>query len=183
MGTIVAATGLYTAPGAAGTATVQASSGAIAGTASVTRLAPPITTIGATVAFSVVSALEHWVPGQRHDHQHGQRPRSPPGILQFNFAATITQIWNATIASHSGKQYLLENAGYNSTIAPGQSVSFGFLGSPGGVPAAPTNYIVNGTPISTARIVAEAHHQEKRPHPKPHHNRHRGLADHRRGKV
>jgi hypothetical protein len=69
--------------------------------------------------------------------------------LQFNFAATITQIWDATIQSHSGTQYVIHNAGYNSTIAPGQSVSFGFLGSPGGIWAAPTNYLLNGVPITS----------------------------------
>ncbi len=71
-------------------------------------------------------------------------------VLQFNFAATITSIWNATIASHSGTQYVIDNAGYNSSIAPGQSVTFGFLGSPGGVPASPTSYLLNGKPIAGA---------------------------------
>src|SRR4029077_3307535 len=65
--------------------------------------------------------------------------------LQFDFAATITQIWNATVASHTGNHYVIQNAGYNSTIAPGKSVSFGFLGSSSGAPVAPSNYVVNGS--------------------------------------
>jgi hypothetical protein len=70
--------------------------------------------------------------------------------LQFNFAATITQIWNATVASYSGISYLIQNAGYNSTIAPGQSVSIGFLGSPGGAPVPPSNFVVNGAASAAA---------------------------------
>ena len=40
---------------------------------------------------------------------------------------------------------MIQNAGYNSTIAPGQSVSFGFLGSPGGARSRRRTYVVNGT--------------------------------------
>ena len=41
---------------------------------------------------------------------------------------------------------MIDNAGYNSTIAPGQSVTFGFLGSPGGVPG-----VADELTCSTAR--------------------------------
>ena len=74
----------------------QATSGAISGTASVTILAPPTTS--STVAYSLAQFLEHRVPGRHHDHEHRHDDRSPTGSLQFNFAATITQIWNATVA-------------------------------------------------------------------------------------
>jgi Cellulose binding domain len=94
--------------------------------------------------------------------------------LQFTFGAKITQIWNAAVESHSGKRYVLQNAGYNSTIAPGQSVSFGFLGKPGGAPAAPASYFVNGTPVGTAKVpLANARKREERLHAKRRHNRHR----------
>ena len=89
--------------------------------------------------------LEHRLPGEHHDHEHRSRPRSTAGRCSSISLATITQIWNATIASHTGNHYTLKNAGYNSTIAPGQSVSIGFLGSPGGAPAPPTNFVVNGS--------------------------------------
>jgi hypothetical protein len=42
---------------------------------------------------------------------------------------------------------VIENASYNSVIAPGQSVTIGFNASPGH-PAAPTNYVLNGVAIS-----------------------------------
>ena len=128
-GTIVAGTGLYTAAQAAGSATVSATSGAISGAASVSILAPPVTTASAKVAFSVVS---HWKTGfqARLTITNTGTTAIDAWTFQLTFGAKITQIWNATVESHSGKQYVLHNAGYNSTIAPRQSVSFGFLGKP-----------------------------------------------------
>ncbi len=172
-GTIIAATGLYTAPIAPGSATVSATSGAASGAASVSILAPPVTTVSAKVAFSVVS---HW--NRRFQARLTITNTGTKAIvawtLQFTFAATITQIWNATVESHSGKRYVLQNAGYNGTIAPGQSVSFGFLVKPGGAHAAPTTYFVNGTPIGTAKVtLAGARKREERLHAKHLHDRHR----------
>jgi hypothetical protein len=148
VGSIGSSSGLYTAPNAGGTATVEASSGSVAGTAGVTVLPPSNGSISATAVFSVVSS---WSTGFQASLAITNTGTSPitNWILQFNFAATITQIWNATIGSHSGTQYTIQNAGYNSTISPGQSISFGFLGTPGGVPAAPTNFILNGKPIGS----------------------------------
>ena len=70
--------------------------------------------------------------------------------LGFNFPYAITSIWNASIASHSGNQYAIQNASYDGTIAPGQTVSFGFQGAPGNVQGGPTGYVLNGTPIGSA---------------------------------
>ncbi len=65
--------------------------------------------------------------------------------LEFDFAPSITTIWDATVASHVGNHYVIQNAGYNSTIAAGGSVSFGFNGSPGNVTVGPTNYVLHST--------------------------------------
>ena len=62
--------------------------------------------------------------------------------LQFTYAANITSIWDATITSHTGNQYVVENAGWNASIAPGASVSFGFNASPGTATGAPTGYVL-----------------------------------------
>jgi cellulase/cellobiase CelA1 len=59
--------------------------------------------------------------------------------LAFDFDRTITNLWNGVILSHAGTRYTVDNAGWNGTIAPGKSVSFGFQGQPG-APPAPTNY-------------------------------------------
>ncbi len=46
--------------------------------------------------------------------------------IEFDFAANITQIWNATIVSHVGNHYVISAASYNALIGAGQSTSFGF---------------------------------------------------------
>jgi cellulase/cellobiase CelA1 len=51
--------------------------------------------------------------------------------LAFDYAASIDKIWNATVLSHSGTHYVIGNAGWNSTLPAGGSVSFGFNASPG----------------------------------------------------
>ena len=93
-GTIVATSGLYTAPNAAGSATVQAASGAISGTASVTILAPPTTST--TVTYSLVNSWSTGFQASITITNTGTTTITN-WTLQFNFAATITQIWNATV--------------------------------------------------------------------------------------
>src|SRR5687767_4242851 len=38
--------------------------------------------------------------------------------LEFNFAASINEHWNTKVLSHVGSHYVLQDAGYNSLIAP-----------------------------------------------------------------
>jgi hypothetical protein len=161
----IASSGLYTAPVAAGTATVQASIGGISGTASVT-VSPPVTispppTIDATATFTVVSARKTGFQAGITITNTGTTTIDD-WTLQFRFAARITLIRDATIRSHRGKQYVIRNAADDGTIAPGQSVSFGFRGRPGGVPAAPTSYVLDGVAIggmTSSSVVAAAHRQ------------------------
>lgn len=63
-------------------------------------------------------------------------------VLEFDYGGTITSIWDAKIASRTGNHYVIENAGYNSTIAAGGTMAFGFNGSPGGTVIAPTNFVL-----------------------------------------
>ena len=51
--------------------------------------------------------------------------------LQLKTPVDISNIWNAKIVSHSADTYVLHNAGWNRTIAPGQEVTFGFQATPG----------------------------------------------------
>ena len=68
--------------------------------------------------------------------------------LGFTWDRSITQIWDGTITSHVGNQYVVTNAGYNATIAGNGSAGFGFNGSPGNVGTdVPTNYVLNGVPL------------------------------------
>ncbi len=73
--------------------------------------------------------------------------------LSFNWDRAITTIWDATVASHSGDQYTIDNAGWNATIPAGGSVSFGFNGSPGNVGTdVPTGYKLDGVAIGTGAM-------------------------------
>ena len=69
--------------------------------------------------------------------------------LGFDFPFAITNIWNAQVAGQTGSRFTLQDAGYNATIQPGGTVSFGFTGSPGNVKAGPTNWTLNGASISS----------------------------------
>lgn len=52
-------------------------------------------------------------------------------VIEFNYDREITNIWNGTIESHEGNHYVIRNAGYNSNIGAGQSITFGFNGYDG----------------------------------------------------
>ncbi|MDA1200146.1 MAG: cellulose binding domain-containing protein [Planctomycetota bacterium] len=66
--------------------------------------------------------------------------------LSFDYEATIGSIWDAQVVSRDGSTYTIQGAGWNSDLAPGGKISFGFIGIPEGMgPAAPpTNYTLNG---------------------------------------
>lgn len=61
-------------------------------------------------------------------------------VLEFDFGAELTSIWNADIVSHEGSHYIIKNAQYNANIQPGQSVSVGFNGGEGAGTIEPTGY-------------------------------------------
>jgi hypothetical protein len=52
--------------------------------------------------------------------------------VAFDFTGKIASVWNGVIESHAGTRYVIRHAGYTSTLAPGASTSFGFLGTPSG---------------------------------------------------
>jgi chitinase len=65
--------------------------------------------------------------------------------LAFDAGFGITNIWNASITSHNGTKFTIHDAGYNSSIPAGKTVTFGFQGS--GSPTTPTNYVFNGVAV------------------------------------
>ncbi|MEM6867991.1 MAG: glycoside hydrolase family 9 protein, partial [Cyanobacteria bacterium P01_C01_bin.121] len=69
--------------------------------------------------------------------------------LEFEFSGQITQIWDAQIVSQNGNTYVISNASYNATVAPGQEVSFGFLGE-GSTSTLPSAFILNGEVIGSS---------------------------------
>ena len=47
--------------------------------------------------------------------------------LAFDLGWEITDIWNADVASRDGDAYVIDYKDYNSTIAPGGQINFGFI--------------------------------------------------------
>jgi len=60
----------------------------------------------------------------------------------------VTNAWNATVTV-DGATLNARDAGYNGAIAPGSSVSFGFLGTHSGTNGTPTGWSLNGNPCTT----------------------------------
>jgi hypothetical protein len=71
--------------------------------------------------------------------------------LSFTWDRTITSIWDGTVSSHTGNQYVITNAGWNASIPAGGTASFGFNGSPGNVGSdVPSSYALNGVAIGSS---------------------------------
>lgn len=62
--------------------------------------------------------------------------------LEFDYGRPITDLWNAQIVSQVGTHYVVKGVSWNSTIAVGQSLSFGFIAGAGA--STPTNFVLNG---------------------------------------
>lgn len=62
--------------------------------------------------------------------------------IEFDYSRTISNVWDAKIVSHVGNHYVIASANYNSTIAVGKSISFGFIAGAG--TDAPRNITLNG---------------------------------------
>jgi hypothetical protein len=102
---------------------------------------------GVTAAFAVT---QDWGSGFQASMTLTNTQATPVNnwSLAFDYSATITQIWNATIVSHVGNHYVIAGDAWDSSLAGNSSVAFGFNGSPGHATAAPVNYALNGVPLS-----------------------------------
>jgi aryl-phospho-beta-D-glucosidase BglC (GH1 family) len=146
-GGTVSSSGLYTAPATPGSATVQAAAGAVQGSAAVTVSAPATNSLNATATFTDVSDWGSGFTGNITITNNGSSAING-WTLQFDFAGSISQVWNGTLINQTGNHYGIGNASYNATIAPGQSVTIGFNASPGDATLGPpANYILNGIPL------------------------------------
>ena len=56
---------------------------------------------------------------------------------------SISSLWNAEF-SQDGANVEVQDSGWNGTISPGNSVSFGFQGSHNGINTIPTTFVING---------------------------------------
>lgn len=71
--------------------------------------------------------------------------------LTFSFTngQQVTNAWNATV-TQGGSTVTARNAGYNGSIPPGGTATFGFQGSHSGTNQAPSGWTLNGSPCTTA---------------------------------
>ncbi len=117
------------------------------GTGTIVDTIPPPTSAAATAAFEVTSDWGTGFGGQITLTNNGSTAIGN-WTLAFNWDRDITSIWNSSIVSHTGNQYVIANAGWNATIAPGGTVTIGFNGSTGSVGAdVPTSYVLDGVAL------------------------------------
>jgi hypothetical protein len=146
--------GLYHAPMSGETARVQAASGGVAGSASVTITAaaggpipePPVSLLGARVRFTHTRRKGIGFVGTIAITNTGSTAIAG-WTLQFVLAAPLGSIRGATIVGHAGTHYTVQNAAGDATIAPGGSVSFSMSRARGRAFAAPTRFVLNGVLI------------------------------------
>ena len=77
---------------------------------------------------------------------HGSHP-VVDWTLSFDYGATISAVWGASLLSRDGGRYTIANEGWNADLEAGKSVVFHLLGSTDLPPSelvAPGNYAVNG---------------------------------------
>jgi endoglucanase len=101
---------------------------------------------------AVYSVTGTWPGGFQAQIVLGNTGTAPisPWTLVFTFGGDqkIASLWNASY-TQSGEQVTVTNEPYNSSIAPGASVTVGFTGSFTSSNAAPAAFAVNGTACST----------------------------------
>jgi hypothetical protein len=118
------------------------------GQATVTIINPPPPSSG-NFQYQVQSTWSGGLTAQITATNSGTTPLNN-WSLAFDYGGQISSIWNASITSHTGTHYVVTNAGWNSTIPAGGSVSFGFVTSTPGAPATPINYNLSGaSPVNS----------------------------------
>lgn len=103
----------------------------------------PAPTTGGTVQFKVTSDWGSGFNGDITVKNTGTATLSNWSV-SFDFAGTISSLWNGTIAGRQGATYTVNAASWNATLAPGASATIGFTANPGGTSAVLTNLKLNG---------------------------------------
>ncbi|MEO1991990.1 MAG: cellulose binding domain-containing protein, partial [Pirellulales bacterium] len=90
--------------------------------------------------------------------------------VSFDYGAQISSIWDAKIIGQDGTRYTVSNAGYNSELDSGRSLTFGFIGAPtenGGADNAPYSYSINGDSFDGEPLVPIEQEDSPSPGPQP----------------
>jgi len=101
----------------------------------------------ATVNYSIVN---NWGAGFTADMKIKTDDAGLDGwTIGFDAPFKIVNIWNAEIVSHTGDHYVVRNAAWNSHVAQGQTVSFGFQADSGAAGTMASGFSVNGAAPAT----------------------------------
>lgn len=105
---------------------------------------------GVSVAFSVTGQWSNGFGGEIKLTNGGTVPISG-WKLGFTAPWTIASAWNASLLGTStvtgGTRFTVGDAGWNSDVPVGGSVTIGFVGAGSGVIAPPTDWTLNGLPL------------------------------------
>jgi len=105
-------------------------------------VAPPAFAAPTTAVFTKVSDWGTGFEGKYTITNGGTTPINGWSVaFDLPSGANVGAFWDAAM-SRSGQRFTFSNLGWNASIAPGATASFGFNGSPGGV--APSNCTLNG---------------------------------------
>ncbi|MCW1956995.1 MAG: cellulase family glycosylhydrolase [Mycobacterium sp.] len=109
---------------------------------------PEATTVGSTGAHSGVNG---WGTGHTANMTlTAGSTNLSSWAVEFDTPATITNIGNGQITSHTGTHYVVSNVSYNGAVAAGKTTSFGYQATPGAVGSVPTNLKINGVAVGTS---------------------------------
>ena len=64
--------------------------------------------------------------------------------IEFDFNKNIDRFWTAAIVDNTELHYTVRNLGYNSSIAPGETIKLGFAGTPGDIKGELNNLKLTG---------------------------------------
>ncbi|MFI7606762.1 cellulose binding domain-containing protein [Micromonospora sp. NPDC049366] len=114
---------------------------------------PPTTPPPGGTGCAVTYTANAWSGGFTADVQIRNTGTSPVNgwTLAYTLPAgqQVTNAWNATV-NQSGAAVTARNVGYNGTIAPGGTASFGYQGTLSGAYASPSAFTLNGVACSRA---------------------------------
>ncbi|GGK75817.1 hypothetical protein Ppa06_32320 [Planomonospora parontospora subsp. parontospora] len=112
-----------------------------------TAVAPPAQAAEPAAVTAAFTKTADWGSGFQGGYtiKNGTSATVNSWKVEFDLPAGVNvgSFWDASL-TRSGQHFTFSNLGWNGTLAPGASVSFGFLGSPGGAAAVPANCKLNG---------------------------------------
>ncbi len=114
---------------------------------------PPPPIISAIASFSIT---EQWTGGGQGIFRVTNNTQQPiqGWTLEFDWVGQISNVWNGTLTSHIGNHYIVKNASYNGSIAPGGIVDVGCVATFATTDPLPTNVIAFGSSGSILPIIS-----------------------------